>query len=84
MAESSDVGFRAAETHLEAAKAQAMSDDMASRYRTQLAAAARTALGPDRADLFMRAQDPRLGMSPFDRCTDSLGLRACMQLLPKR
>lgn len=51
-------------------------------YRAQLEAAAKKALGAERAALFMRAHQPALGMSPFARCTDSLGLRHCLALLP--
>jgi hypothetical protein len=84
LAESSAEGYRSAETKLEAAVARARREEMASRYRARLAAAALGSLGPERARLFMTAKDPRLGMSPSERCTDPIGLRDCLSLLPKR
>lgn len=84
LAESSDRGFRRAETLLAAAQVQLQKDRASALLRAQLTKAAAAALGTEKADLFIRAHHPRLGMSPWERCADQVGLRICLELLQKR
>lgn len=50
--------------------------------RSELKEAAAKVYDRDRADLFVRAFDPRLGKSPIDHCVDYRTLQECIALLP--
>lgn len=80
-ADSAD-GLRRAETALAEAARLDQLEQQAGACRTELEARALKAFGAERAAIFLRSRDPRLGTSPWDRCTDPIGLRDCIALLP--
>jgi hypothetical protein len=82
LAASSPAGLSQAETALREAVRLDRIEREAANCRAQLELAAKKAFGVERAALFMRAHDPRIEMSPFARCTDAIGLRDCLSLLP--
>lgn len=52
--------------------------------KEKLAARARTILGEERAELFLRSTHPKIGLKrPYDYCMDETSLGHCLDLLPK-
>ncbi|MEO5772569.1 MAG: hypothetical protein ABIQ32_00440 [Sphingomicrobium sp.] len=56
----------------------------AEKCRAELRGKAIEAFGAERAEVFLLSTHPRLGQSPWSRCTDALGLRDCVALFPRR
>jgi hypothetical protein len=56
----------------------------AERCRAELRKKAIDAFGLERAEIFLLSTHPRIGVKPWDHCTDSAGLRDCLTLLPKK
>jgi hypothetical protein len=59
-------------------------DREAANCRAKLKSAAARQYDPARTELFLHTTQPRLSMSPWARCTNEVGLNACLALLPKR
>ena len=78
-------GQRTLATERQARLDQARRDKEAADCRRQLETAASKAFDQEtHAKLFMSSTQPRLGMSPWNRCTDGRGLDECLALLPGR
>lgn len=82
VARESNAGFDEVQAALAEEVRGRLRDAEANRFRSTLLKAAVTALGTDRAELFIRAHHPRIGASPFEHCVSEAALRLCLSLLP--
>lgn len=86
LASASDSTLGEAQRALAAAARQWAAQDQRDRdaedCRRQLQDAALRAFDREHAELFLRSTQPKLGMSPWSRCTDKRGLSECLALLP--
>lgn len=88
LARSSYDGFHQAHQALGAAERELIErqrrESEAEACRAALRSKAIQAFGPERAEVFLLSTHPRIGMSPWMRCTDSLGLHDCLALIQGR
>lgn len=72
-----------AEREAQRLQAERQAAALAMEVRGELRRAAETALGSERADLFLRTSHPDLGRDkPYEVCIDRSGLKRCLALLP--
>ena len=82
-----DLSYQGARVALEAEtrayQLRRRAEQIAAACRDELREAASRVYDPERAELFLRSRNPRIGRSPLEHCVDQRTLMDCRALLPK-